>query len=276
MGSSTLRNVDHSGYNKREAFDSPESHFHTYYELYYLISGRRRYVVENDVYDLSPGDAVLIPPLVMHKTVRPPGVPPNESHERFLFVVAEIPEPLQQKLTACCFRLSAHDKEFMKPLIEECREALTHRGPLTPLTVETNARQLLLCCARAAVPRPDARLSDRSRTANSAALYVRENCARPLTLDGVAKLFSFSREYFSALFKAGMGQGFSEYLTSSRIALALDKLAATDKPIRTVSEECGFNDSNYFATVFRKHVGITPGEYRKRCRENLPEERRPL
>lgn len=37
--------------------------------------------------------------------------------------------------------------------------------------------------------------------------------------------------------------------------------------IKTVSERCGYNDNLYFSTVFKKHTGISPREYRQKHME---------
>lgn len=45
-----------------------KSHYHTYFELYYLEAGIRYHVVEDTVYCLYPGDYILYPPYVMHRS----------------------------------------------------------------------------------------------------------------------------------------------------------------------------------------------------------------
>ena len=40
-------------------------------------------------------------------------------------------------------------------------------------------------------------------------------------------------------------------------------IPGTDFPITEIAYNVGFNDSNYFSTVFRKSVGISPSIYRK-------------
>ena len=40
-------------------------------------------------------------------------------------------------------------------------------------------------------------------------------------------------------------------------------LTTTDKSIVEIADTCGFNDSNYFSTIFKKIHGVSPREYRK-------------
>ena len=46
----------------------PVSHYHSNFEMYYLIKGKVRYFIDNTTFDLCPGDLVLIPPNIIHKT----------------------------------------------------------------------------------------------------------------------------------------------------------------------------------------------------------------
>ena len=67
--------------------------------------------------------------------------------------------------------------------------------------------------------------------------------------------------YFSKQFKAITGVGLIEYLNLTRITAAEKLLTETNRPITEVAMECGFNDSNYFAAVFKKIKGITPKKF---------------
>ena len=102
-----------------------------------------------------------------------------------------------------------------------------------------------------------------------AAQYIRTNCSEQLTLNELAKKYSFSKEYFSTIFKETTGFGFNEYLNQMRVSKAIELLNSTSLSITEISAECGFNDSNYFATVFKKIVGTSPNLFRpKRVKGN--------
>ena len=70
-----------------------------------------------------------------------------------------------------------------------------------------------------------------------------------------------SPSHFSKQFKSITGVGLSEYINVSRISKAEKLLRKTNKPITEIATECGFNDSNYFAAVFKKIKGTTPKKY---------------
>ena len=70
-----------------------------------------------------------------------------------------------------------------------------------------------------------------------------------------------SASYFSKQFKSVTGVGLNEYINIIRIGASEKLLLSGNLPITQVAMECGFNDSNYFAAVFKKLKGITPKKY---------------
>ncbi len=54
------------------------------------------------------------------------------------------------------------------------------------------------------------------------------------------------------------------YINSYRIQIASQKLLETDLSVAAISDVCGFSSSSYFVNVFKRCVGCTPAEYRKR------------
>ena len=80
----------------------------------------------------------------------------------------------------------------------------------------------------------------------------------------IARDNHFSYDYFRRCFKKEFGKSPLEYLTFLRIAKAEELLVQDDfSGVENVAELCGFNDSFYFSTCFKKHVGISPLSYRK-------------
>ena len=67
--------------------------------------------------------------------------------------------------------------------------------------------------------------------------------------------------YFSRFFRTSYNQTFLEYLTAYRIDRAVGLLL--DIPdIREIAVQVGYTDANYFTKVFKRHLGVTPTEYR--------------
>ena len=78
----------------------------------------------------------------------------------------------------------------------------------------------------------------------------------------VAGAVGMSPNYFSALFKQNEGQSFIRYLTGVRLDHAKRLLGAGDHRSYEVSYQCGYENPTYFSTIFKRHIGMSPSEYR--------------
>jgi AraC-like DNA-binding protein len=83
------------------------------------------------------------------------------------------------------------------------------------------------------------------------------------SLRNICGKFNISYSYASHLFAEFNDASFVTYVRNIRIEAAKRYLEHTTLPIIFTSSECGFSDSNYFSSVFRKETGMSPSEYRE-------------
>ena len=100
----------------------------------------------------------------------------------------------------------------------------------------------------------------------NALTYIHSNIENKISLDKVAAHIHISSNYLCYLFKENTGFKFCEYINICRINAAKDFLDNSSSPIEIVSFKCGFNSQSHFSTTFKKYVGTSPNEYRKRTR----------
>ena len=93
--------------------------------------------------------------------------------------------------------------------------------------------------------------------------YINSNFSSNITLFELSQKFSLSQSFFSRKFKEVTGFGLSEYITLVRIKNAEKMLCENKMSVTDIAFACGFNDSSYFASAFRKLIGITPLKYAK-------------
>ena len=92
--------------------------------------------------------------------------------------------------------------------------------------------------------------------------YIEKSYMKPITLADMAQVCGLSTSHFSALFHEFFRQTPIDYLNSYRIERACLFLINSDYPVTEIAYRCGFNDSAYFAKVFRKFKNSTPKKYR--------------
>ncbi len=92
---------------------------------------------------------------------------------------------------------------------------------------------------------------------------IKEQYARPLRLKEIAAEMGYSAEYLSARFSKSVGQSFSSYLQQIRLEQACLLLETTDLPVAEIARSVGINDIKFFHSIFKSHLNITPGGFRK-------------
>lgn len=90
-----------------------------------------------------------------------------------------------------------------------------------------------------------------------------EPCAE-LSLRSLAREFHVSDSYLSHSFRSITGWGVMQYRMMVKLSAACELLLTTEESISAVGERAGFPDASSFARCFRKSLGCTPRQYRKR------------
>lgn len=84
-----------------------------------------------------------------------------------------------------------------------------------------------------------------------------------LSLVMLAEDTGLSASYFGKLFIAYQGMPVSEFISQTRIKAACRMLRDTREPIEGIARACGFENTKYFYSVFKKQMHMTPREYRQ-------------
>lgn len=92
--------------------------------------------------------------------------------------------------------------------------------------------------------------------------YLQEHYHEDIALQEVAGYFHYSDAYFCKIFKQCFDKSFIIYLSEFRVEKAKELLADISVNVKDISQRVGYRDSNYFAKVFKRIVGVTPSEYR--------------
>jgi AraC-like DNA-binding protein len=99
---------------------------------------------------------------------------------------------------------------------------------------------------------------------SKAVLHVRENYPRDIAIGDLVRLVGLSARQLERKFKSCFGLGPRQFLIKTRLLAACRRLTATDDGLAQIAYECGFTHPSAFAHQFRRHLGLTPREFRRR------------
>lgn len=259
--------------SETESQGMPQSHFHNYYEIYYLIDGKRRFFVNHSLYDVMPNDIMLINKGDIHQTMT---AKETKKHVRYLITFSD------QFLDGLG---NEFDKNFFLSIFKNKKTHLHESAQNSFLTllykIDSNIGQNdiysqyiaklgiieLLVNINKLVDKSASPLLDNLTVyedrIQDACRYICNYYNQPISLNQMAKIAYMSPTYFSKKFKRVTGIGFNEYLNNVRIKMAANMLIETKDSITEIASYCGYQDSNYFGDVFKKIVGVSPNKYRK-------------
>ena len=261
--------VEHGA--KMHFSEMPAMHTHACHELYFLASGQRRYLIGSDLFDVSPGNVILIPRGHLHRTtsINKKGYSryvvyfSEEYIDDFISIIGR--DTFDAFMQGRCLQLNDFAISAIHEILQRMDQTQKQVLPFAEASLKTDLQQILLYLLRYGEKQYRSAAQSASKI-QEATQYIMEHYAKDLTLENVASVACMERTYFCKCFKTITGFGFSEYLTRVRMQAAESFLLKTDLSVSEIASRCGFSGSNYFGDVFRRCAGLSPSKYRKKLR----------
>lgn len=106
----------------------------------------------------------------------------------------------------------------------------------------------------------------RNQHMEKAFLWIEQNYRRNYSLEELARALGYVPSYFCRMFRKNTEMTPGEYQSALRIRDACVRLAETDDVLSVIAHELGYSSDKHFMTVFKKHMRVTPTQYRNACR----------
>lgn len=254
-------------------------HIHDTYEIFYAISGAKRFLIGNKCYDIQPGDLFVINQYESHYLDQ------IDSMELDRIVINIHPDYLKSISTEqtnldYCFSYRDNNFSHRIKLTKELQQRfiyyihkITNTSGYGSDIIETTAfmelmilinGQFLVQCNSQPEHLISNSDSNESYQYNSQVTnildYINQNIANDLTIKSLAEHFFLSESYICRIFKAETGTTINKYLTARRISIA-KSLLDVGLSVTEVCEKSGFHDYSNFLKAFTKAVGISPKKY---------------
>jgi len=92
--------------------------------------------------------------------------------------------------------------------------------------------------------------------------FIDDSCCNSIDLEQISKEAAISPFHFLRLFHRVYNKTPHKYLTEKRIDKAKQLLSKNDMSVTDICFELGFQSPGSFSTLFNKHVGYSPSEFR--------------
>lgn len=243
-----------------------DAHYHRQMEIFYLLEGSVVIVVDSKAFHVEKGGILVIPPLLTHSSIY------SNAHNSRMVIncsMSYFPPELAASVDAPFYvepqPESESEIDSLFRIIREEYDGGRDYGEMALVnSISLLTILLLRARTRAAVP------VEREDFIEKAISYIQKRYAGRIRITETAQYCGVTPEHLSRTFKQKTNMHFNEYVLSYRLKQAEIQLRADrSKTITEIAYSCGFNDSNYFSSCFKKIYGITPSQFRGR---NLREE----
>lgn len=250
---------------------------HHFYEIYFLLQGSIRVIV--DELDLNPvlGETLIYPPNCMHRITHTDSTVPYERFyiylsKEYLSAVSTADYSFIQELeqlTAggrCFFRPG---EEAVRELTEKADEIIEAARDTSPAAVLANRCRMtmylirLLGLLKESIASTEDSASSRM---NELIRYINQNAAQPLSLDQLEEVFGISKYVLLHEFKDYTGMSVYQYILTRRVILA-QQLIQQGAKTNQACEQSGFSDYTSFYRAFKARTGKSPNQYSKTLQE---------
>lgn len=250
--------------NGSNGYSMKECHFHDSYEIYYLVSGNRNYIIDGKYYTLSSGDVAVIEPGIMHKTT-------GGAFERDIlyftcdymkrFFTTEACELLMHPLKNRVISLDNLSQLKFEEIFEKISDAGNDNQKLPFIYLAEILRLLESNIGRSSAGQHY--VTEDGKMISRIMYYINEHFADIDNISQISDHFYISKYHLCRIFKEATSMSVIEYLNRVKIKRACTLLQKTNKSITEICMECGFNSSVYFCKLFKKLVNLTPSRYRE-------------
>lgn len=255
-------------YRASEAFTETPSndhfslHLHNHYEIFMLLEGDAKYMVEGNIYDLEPNDIIVIKKYQMHRVyhnspapfrrrvffINPTFFKENncaEYEEAFL----NLSDKIGNKIVADTVKSSGLYDAFMRYK----KYSSEYTDPYTPIVLSSLIEILYLINNIKMNPDQSSEMSNLKQIIT----YINSNFTKNITLDDLEKRFFISKYHLCHIFPKSTGLTVHQFITKKRLALAKE-LIDEGKGIIESAHLAGFNTYSSFYRAYLNEYKTPP------------------
>ncbi|MDE7179069.1 MAG: AraC family transcriptional regulator [Lachnospiraceae bacterium] len=280
-------------FEKQDSLDSPietfifdtekqdfpvKQHWHYFTEFIYLLKGRAEITCDEKTYIVSEGELIIFYPSSVHSIYSTDGSPIlfagiKFDSTKFQNTSSYVPSVIAILRYARSEKMQIHfnaeqaemlhSREIFSDCIRETGQYLYGRD----IMLRTHIYKLILGIVRHWI---SIGLDINNCPISSTEIYGIENIAEyidsrleeNIRVADIAEKCHMSYSGFAAKFREQYGMSCKEYIELMRIFKAQEYLLFTDHDLAFISLQTGFSDSSHFIRCFKKHIGLTPKQFR--------------
>jgi AraC family transcriptional regulator len=236
------------------------------YELvYFPVGTRTAYSIKDIEYILDSPSVLITRPGESHDYRFDPG---NPCRHLFIHFDIQTDCTLQEYRMMSdfnCAVVKLHDRSLIPPLMKQ----LLYMFHVRPPRWKSLAEMLLLYVLEELESSLDPEFANTDNHAlppqiSNALQYIDAHAREPIEVERLAKSAGWSHEHFTRTFQQHVGHTPKHWIIKRKMELAAQLLLQQTDSVKQIARDLGFTDEYYFHRLFRRTMGMTATEYRRR------------
>lgn len=264
-------------------FNMRYNHFHQEYEIYLLLGGRRQIFYDNRAYIAEAGSLILVDSGQIHMSHSVT----NDPYKQYERIILYIDQDKIQQFDAMfpdlkmgefmhehfgIYALSVDMQRRMTYMFRTIMRELDEQLPRSQTAINLEIISTFINFWRESTPvsylqdKENAMKGGREgkyATVYAVSDYVSTHFCEEITLDELANRFFISKYYLSRSFREVTGFGIREYVNILRVQKAQSMLLETNLSVSEIAETLGFDSITYFERIFKRHLAVSPVQFRR-------------
>lgn len=244
-------------------------HFHPFTEVYFILNGRGKFTIEDEIIDVEKDDFIIINSNIGHTEYPEKGV---NTFEYIFFGIEGI------SISSNTNKLDLVENNYLKKsttnyeisfrrFFENILREFEANEDYSLSYINSLATILMIYVLR----KYDSEIiisheKKVNRQIDYIKNYMDNNYSEDIKLEDLANMAYMNKFHLISEFKIAYRVTPIEYLILKRIDVTKNLLITTNYSMEEISSLVGFNSQSYFNQVFKKKVGITPSQYRRNHR----------
>lgn len=260
-GTANLLNVARSKYGG-DWHSVPHTHNHT--ELFFIVSGKGQFLIQDEVFPVDVNNLVIINPNVLHTEASLNAQPLEYIVLGIDGVELATNENSNGQFCILDHFSSVEISSCLRNILREMELKNTGYKDICQAYMEILIIRLMRNTALTVQNEPQ--IASGNRQCAAVKRYIDLHFKEALTLDQLAEEVHMNKYHLSHSFKREYGVSPINYLISRRIEESKYLLIETDLSMSQIAQLLGFSSLSYFSQVFRKSQGSSPMEFRNNAK----------
>lgn len=258
---------------------SYDIHSHSSYEIHFVPNGKGTLEINDKKYDITPGTMYITGPGVMHAQKPDQDDPMNEfciniemtdlkkKDTKYDIYARDEIDLIYSTFQDTAFWIG-QDKFSCYKMVDDILSEFQEKPIGFYTYVKNLTSQLIIQIVRTISDKKHADYYVPMKILDDSRRFIVDfyfsDCHLPLSAKELASKIGTSVRQLNRIIQQYYGLTFTQKLVYERLAFAKKLLSSTDDPIKEIATKSGYANYYNFSKTFKKEIGVTPTQYRKK------------